>query len=67
MGLRVERVVLAVLASVLAMLGHVRSEFAQPFLGLYAYTYIYICGYVCIIVGELCLVLWAASTCDEPI
>ena len=32
MGLRVVRVVLAVLVSVLAVLGHIRPEFAQPFL-----------------------------------
>ena len=31
MGLRVERVVLAVLASVLAVLGHIRPEIAQLF------------------------------------
>ena len=62
MGLRVERTVLSVLATVLAVLGHIRPEFAHPSVG-YIYIHIYI--YVCIIIGGLCPVLCAALTCGE--
>ena len=47
MGLRVGRVVLAMLASVLAVLGHIRPEFAQPFLDYMQYVHMYM--WICVL------------------
>ena len=67
MGLRVEGVVLSVLAPALAVFGHIRPKFAQPCLDYMQYMHIYMGGYVCIFIGGLSLMRWAALTFDEPI